>query len=126
MNEIGNTLFSVEEGKAKYDETMKIFLSNKQFLSRIMKRFVPEFAEFSLDDIEHHYIEAESVTVSKVGVERNRNEYDLLNVIILRINDKAREMSLEMLKDKVPYEVVAKYAKVSVEILKQWEWEEQN
>ena len=46
-------------------------MANRQFLARIMKRFVPEFAEYPLEDIENKYIEPGSVTVSKVGVEKN-------------------------------------------------------
>lgn len=71
MNEIGNTIINTEDGKAKYDASLKELLANKQFLARIMKRFVPEFADYSLDDIENRYIEPGSVMVSKVGVERN-------------------------------------------------------
>ena len=71
MNEIGNTIISTEEWKAKYDAVLKELLANKQFLARIMKRFVPEFAEYPLADIENKYIEPGSVTVSKVGVEKN-------------------------------------------------------
>lgn len=71
MNEIGNTIISTEEGKAKYDAALKELLANRQFLARIMKRFVPEFAEYPLEDIENKYIEPGSVTVSKVGVEKN-------------------------------------------------------
>lgn len=97
--------------KAKYDETLKELLANKQFLARIMKRFVSEFSDYSVEDIENKYIESESVSVLTIGVERNRtniegianddatlNEgrifYDIIfkayypgNVIILRVND---------------------------------------
>ncbi len=71
MNEIGNTIISTEDGKAKYDATLKELLANKQFLARIMKRFVPEYADFPLEDIENRYIEPGSVMVSKIGVERS-------------------------------------------------------
>lgn len=43
MSEIKTILSATEDHKAKYDETVKELLSNKQFLSRIVKRFVPEF-----------------------------------------------------------------------------------
>ena len=76
MSEIKTILSATEDHKAKYDETVKELLSNKQFLSRIVKRFVPEFSSYSLDDIEHRYIEANSISVSKVGVERNRTNLD--------------------------------------------------
>ena len=76
MNEIKTILSATEDHKAKYDETVKELLSNKQFLSRIVKRFVPEFFSYSLDDIEQRYIEANSISVSKVGVERNRTNLD--------------------------------------------------
>lgn len=71
MNEIGNVIVSTEEGKAKYDEALKELLANKQFLARIMKGFVSEFVNAPLEDIEKIYIEAESVSVSKIPVERN-------------------------------------------------------
>lgn len=72
MNEICNSITSVEEGKAKYDETLKELLANKQFLAKIMKRFVSEFKDYPIEDIESKYIEAGSVSVSRTGVERNR------------------------------------------------------
>lgn len=71
MNYLGNAIMSTEEGKAKYDAKMKEVLSNKQVLSWILKRFVPEYADCSLDDIEHRYIEPETLLVSKLGVARN-------------------------------------------------------
>lgn len=76
-----------------------------------MKRFVSEFSDYSVEDIENKDIESESVSVSAIGVERNRtniegiaNEdatlnkgrifYNIIfkayypgNVIILRVND---------------------------------------
>ncbi len=76
MNEIGNMIASTEEGKAKYDETLKELFSNRQFLARILKRFVSEFADYPLSDIEDTYIEAGSISVSKTGVERNRTNID--------------------------------------------------
>lgn len=76
MNEIGNAISSTDVGKAKYDETLKELLANKQFLARILKRFVPEFSSYPLEDIENIYIEPESVSVSKTGVERNTTNID--------------------------------------------------
>ena len=76
MSEISNTILSTEEGKEKYDATLKELLANKQFLSRILKRFVSEFTGYPLEDIEKKYIEADSISVSKPGVERNRTNID--------------------------------------------------
>lgn len=76
MSEIENTIFSAEEGKAKYDETAKELLANRQFLAKILKRFVPEFSNCSLEDIENKYIEPGSVSVSRTGVERNITNID--------------------------------------------------
>lgn len=76
MNEIGNAIVSTKDGKAKYDETLKELLANKQILARILKRFVPEFLDCSLEDIENIYIEPESVLVSETGVERNTSNID--------------------------------------------------
>ena len=76
MNEIGNMIASTEEGKAKYDGTLKELFSNRQFLARILKRFVSGSAGYPLSDIEDTYIEAGSISVSKTGVERNRTNID--------------------------------------------------
>ena len=76
MNEIKNIILSAEDGKAKYDETAKELLANRQFLSKVLKRFVPEFSMCPLADIENKYIEPDSVSVSKTGVERNITNID--------------------------------------------------
>ena len=65
--EIRSAVMSTKEGKEKYDETLKELLANRQFLARILKRFVWEFAEYPLEEIEEQYIEPGSVLVSKVG-----------------------------------------------------------
>ena len=72
MCEIRLAVMSTEEGKEKYDATLKELLANRQFLARILKRFVWEFAEYPLEEIEEQYIEPGSVLVSKVGVARNQ------------------------------------------------------
>lgn len=71
MNEVGNVINNTDEGKAKYDAALKELLSNKQFLARIMKRFIKEFANYPLEDIENKYIEVGDNSVSGVGIERN-------------------------------------------------------
>lgn len=65
--EVMTTLSSTE----KYDTTLKNLLTNRQFLARIMKRFVREYHDIEIDDIQKKYIEPDSVSVSKVGVGRD-------------------------------------------------------
>ena len=62
MNEIGHILASIPEQKANYDNVVKSLLANRQFLARILKRFIPEFASCRLNDIEKYFIEPESVS----------------------------------------------------------------
>ena len=71
MNDITNVIMSIEEGKEKYDNALKELLANRQFLSRILKRFVPEFKNCRLNDIEEIYIEPQKIFVSDISVERN-------------------------------------------------------
>lgn len=61
-------MIGTEDGKAKYDAKMKELLANRQVLAWILKRFVPEFADSSLEDIENYYIEPGTILVSKLGV----------------------------------------------------------
>lgn len=71
MDELGASVLSTEEGKAKYDQAMREVLSDKQVLAWILKRFVSEYASLPLEDIEKHYIEPETILVSKLGVARD-------------------------------------------------------
>ena len=71
MNPAKNVVLTTKDGHEKLDATMKGLLSCKAILARIMKRFVPEFAECDLDTIETELIEPESVNVGKTGVEKN-------------------------------------------------------
>ncbi len=43
MRHIENTLIATDPGKERYDATLKELMSDRQFLSRILKRFVPEY-----------------------------------------------------------------------------------
>ena len=45
-------ILSTQEGKEKYDAVLKQLLANRQILARILKRFVPEFEDCSIKDIE--------------------------------------------------------------------------
>ena len=68
MPDIKTKVMSIEEGRCRYDNAVKLILSDIQILSRILKAFVPEYKECSLSDIEERYIERKTVQVSKTGV----------------------------------------------------------
>lgn len=65
------TVLSTQEGKEKYDAVLKQLLANRQILARILKRFVPEFKHYSVKQIEKKYILPETITISKIGVQKN-------------------------------------------------------
>ena len=80
-NEIANEIMSIREGEEKYDYALKQLLSNREFLVRILKRFVKELAPYSLEEIDKEYLEHEEPLISKVGVEKNTtNQIEGLNV----------------------------------------------
>lgn len=68
MPDIKTKVMFIEEGRCRYDNAVKLILSDIQILSRILKAFVPEYKECSLSDIEERYIERASVQISKAGV----------------------------------------------------------
>ena len=71
LNSLGASVLSTEDGKAKYDQTMLNVLSDKQVLAWILKRFVSEYENLPLEEIETKYIEPETILVSKAGVSRD-------------------------------------------------------
>lgn len=71
MDPIEQALLTTLPLTEKYDATLKELLSNRQFLSRILKRFVREYMDITLEDIEKKYIEPDSISVSKIGVGRD-------------------------------------------------------
>ena len=70
MSNLKYAVANIQEGKAKYDQTMKELLSDSQVLAWILKRFVPEYRDCKLEDIEKKYIQSETIMVSKIGVTR--------------------------------------------------------
>ena len=70
MSNLKHAVMNMEIGKTKYDQTMKELLSDRQVLAWILKRFVPEYQNCELEDIEKKYIQSETIMVSKIGVER--------------------------------------------------------
>lgn len=52
MSNLKHTVMDIEEGKAKYDQNMKELLSDSQVLAWILKRFVPEYQNYELEEIE--------------------------------------------------------------------------
>ena len=71
VSNLKHAVMNIEEGKAKYDQTMKELLSDRQVLAWILKRFVPEYQNCELEDIEKKYIQAETIMVSKIGMEQD-------------------------------------------------------
>ena len=65
VSNLSQIVMDMEEEKAKYDQTMKELLSDRQVLAWILKRFVPEYQDCELEDIEKKYIQAETIMVSK-------------------------------------------------------------
>lgn len=51
MSNLSQIVMNMEEGKAKYDQTMKELLADSQVLAWILKRFVPEYKDCELEDI---------------------------------------------------------------------------
>ena len=70
MSNLKHAVMNMEIGKTKYDQTMKELLSDRQVLAWILKRFVPEYQDCELEDIEKKYIQSETIMVSKIGVEQ--------------------------------------------------------
>ena len=62
---------SLEEGKARLDALMKKFLSNRQILAVMLKKFVSEFKGCTVADIETKYIEADTISVGATPVEKD-------------------------------------------------------
>lgn len=79
MNEIGHILASVPEQKANYDNVVKSLLANRQFLARILNRFIPEFTSCQLNDIEKYFIEPESVSFYPAQESSGRSRIDGLS-----------------------------------------------
>ena len=70
VSNLKHAVMNMEIGKTKYDQTMKELLSDRQVLAWILKRFVPEYQNCELEDIEKKYIQSETIMVSKIGVEQ--------------------------------------------------------
>ena len=51
VSNLSQIVMDMEEEKAKYDQTMKELLSDRQVLAWILKRFVPEYQDCELEDI---------------------------------------------------------------------------
>ena len=70
-NDLANTIMSTEDGEEKYDQTVKQLLADRQFLVRIVKRFVTELSEYSLEEIDEKYLMREEPLISQEGVAKN-------------------------------------------------------
>lgn len=68
MTKLKRMIMSIEEGKERYDNAMKLLLSDISILSRILASFVPEYRDISVEDIEEKYIDKNCVSVSMTGV----------------------------------------------------------
>lgn len=88
MSDIRSTILATPNGQEQYDAICKEILSNRQILARILKRFVKEYRNCSIQDIEEKYIEPESIKISAEPVERN-----LTNTHIIGINTEERTIN---------------------------------
>lgn len=73
-NDLANTIMSTEDGEEKYDQTVKQLLADRQFLVRIVKRFVTELSEYSLEEIDEKYLMREEPLISQEGVAKNTDK----------------------------------------------------
>ena len=72
MSDINNAVsLSLEEGKARLDAVMKRFLANRQILAVLLKKYVSEFKDCTVEDIENEYIDCKSISVGAVPVEKD-------------------------------------------------------
>ena len=72
MSDIDNAIeLSLEEGKARLDATMKKFLANKKILAVLLKKYVREFKDCTVEDIENKYIDTESISVGETPIEKD-------------------------------------------------------
>lgn len=74
MSELINAMDMPAE-KSKLDAHMKKLLKNKQFLAKILKRFVSEFKDCSIEDIKQKYI-IDSTISDATPVERDETNRD--------------------------------------------------
>lgn len=74
MGELENAV-EISADKSKLDAQIKKFLRNKKILARILKRFVSEFKDSSVEDIEQKYIIDSSISY-KTPVERDLTNLD--------------------------------------------------
>ena len=80
MDHIEGTILATPHGQEKYDTVCKELLSNRQIMSRVLKRFAKEYKNCSTDEIEKLYIEPETVFISKEAVERNQTNRNIEGV----------------------------------------------
>ena len=66
MSNLKHAVMNMEIGKTKYDQTMKELLSDRQVLAWILKRFVPEYQNCELEDIEKKYIQLRQLWCRKL------------------------------------------------------------
>lgn len=74
MGELENAAGMPAE-KSKLDAQIKKFLKNKKILARILKRFVSEFSDCSVEDIEQKYI-VDGTISDETSVERDETNRD--------------------------------------------------
>ena len=74
LGELENAV-EISADKSKLDAQIKKFLRNKKILARILKRFVSEFKDSSVEDIEQKYIIDSSISY-KTPVERDLTNLD--------------------------------------------------
>ena len=68
---IQNIIKTVSEKTIRYNNTCRELLTDRQFLARLLKGFVPEFRDLEIEYIANECIEPAAIVPSSIPVERN-------------------------------------------------------
>lgn len=85
MGHMKGTILATPRGQEQYDAVCKELLSNRQIMSRILKRFVKEYENCPVEEIENIYIEPESFFIASEAVERNQTNRD---IVVMNLEDR--------------------------------------
>jgi len=110
VSDINNALNA--SGNLKLDAQAKKIIANRKFLARILKQYVPEFADISYEDIRDKYIESK-IYISEVEVERDRTNpsqeaADVKGNVVSDTIDGIMNEDVTATEGKVTYDVLFK------------------